>query len=157
MSDKSLTADRKERSVRFARDAVQARTDYDADSKAVDELTARLRRERLAREAAEKRGAKNTTKKATKSPRPRKQRTKAAQVVADASAEPVLELSAPHLYGIDERVVIAVKGAGTIGATGVYRIVRQLPAEGGDNRYRIKGETEAYERVVAESRLKAAG
>ncbi len=149
MSDKSLTADRRERSARFARDAVQARTEYDADSKAVDELTARLRQQRLTREAADAEAAGST--------KARRRRPRQSRAEPDAEVEVVLDMSTPYLFCVDERVVIAVKGAGTIGATGVYRVVRQLPAEGGDNRYRIKGETEAYERVVAESRLKKAG
>jgi len=161
MADDTLTAQRRERSVRFARDAVQARNEYDADSKAVDELTVRLRRERLEREAAEKRAAKKGTKSSSASTKPRRSagsRPRGGKASTTAIAGPkVSEIDIPHRFKLGQSVMIAVKGAGTIGASGNYRIVKQLPPEGGDNLYRIKGDLEAYERVVAESRLKSAG
>ena len=160
MTEDTLTAQRRERSVRFARDAVQARTEYDADSKAVDELTVRLRRERLEREASEKRAAKKSGKLGSA---PAKTRRSAGNRQAGGSASATAKASVkasdvdtPHRFKLEQSVVIAVKGAGTIGASGNYRIVKQLPPEGGDNLYRIKGDLEAYERVVAESRLKSA-
>ena len=36
---------------------------------------------------------------------------------------------------------------------GVYRIVRSLPVERGPQQYRVKNETENFERVVEESRI----
>ncbi|PKU24747.1 hypothetical protein CWS72_10100 [Telmatospirillum siberiense] len=38
---------------------------------------------------------------------------------------------------------------------GLYRVVRLLPAEGGDNQYRLKNEADGHERVVRESQLSA--
>lgn len=38
---------------------------------------------------------------------------------------------------------------------GVYRIVRPLPQETGPQQYRVKNETENFERVVEESRIEA--
>lgn len=160
MAEDTLTAQRRERSVRFARDAVQARTDYDADSKAIDELTVRLRRERLEREASEKRAAKKSGKLASAPTKARRSAGKrlAGKAAASGSSGGTKssDIDIPHRFKLGQSVVIAVKGAGTIGAAGNYRIVKQLPPEGGDNLYRIKGDLEAYERVVAESRLKSA-
>jgi hypothetical protein len=34
-----------------------------------------------------------------------------------------------------------------------YKIVRLLPAEGGDNQYRIKSVAETFERIAKESQL----
>lgn len=34
-----------------------------------------------------------------------------------------------------------------------YKIVRLLPAEGGDNQYRIKSAAETFERIAKESQL----
>lgn len=36
---------------------------------------------------------------------------------------------------------------------GSYRVVRLLPADGGDNQYRLKSETDGHERVVREGQL----
>ncbi|MGQ0531924.1 MAG: hypothetical protein ACT4OF_04425 [Caulobacteraceae bacterium] len=36
---------------------------------------------------------------------------------------------------------------------GVYRIVRPLPHDAGPQQYRVKNETENFERVVDESRI----
>lgn len=36
---------------------------------------------------------------------------------------------------------------------GRYRVVRLLPAESGDNQYRLKSESDGHERVVRESQL----
>jgi hypothetical protein len=38
---------------------------------------------------------------------------------------------------------------------GVYRIVRALPKEAGPRLYRVKNETENFERVVEEGRIEA--
>ena len=36
---------------------------------------------------------------------------------------------------------------------GIYRVVRLLPADGGDNQYRLKSESDGHERVGQESQL----
>ncbi len=36
---------------------------------------------------------------------------------------------------------------------GNYRVVSLLPADGGDNQYRLKSETDGHERVVREGQL----
>ena len=38
---------------------------------------------------------------------------------------------------------------------GIYRIVRVLPHEAGPQQYRVKNETENFERVVEEARIEA--
>jgi len=40
-----------------------------------------------------------------------------------------------------------------LGARGAYKIIRLLPAEGGQIRYRIKGAHENFERVAEENQL----
>lgn len=37
---------------------------------------------------------------------------------------------------------------------GAYTVVRQLPADDGDNQYRVKNIVDGHERVVRESQLK---
>lgn len=39
-------------------------------------------------------------------------------------------------------------------SSSAYKVVRQLPAEGGDRQYRIKSTAEPYERIARESQLK---
>jgi len=39
---------------------------------------------------------------------------------------------------------------------GDYKVVRQLPVDGGEPQYRIKSEREPYERVVKESDMERA-
>lgn len=41
------------------------------------------------------------------------------------------------------------------GRAGVYRIVKALPFEGGPQKYRIKSEREAFDRIHSESGLDA--
>lgn len=36
---------------------------------------------------------------------------------------------------------------------GIYRVVRLLPADGGDNQYRLKSESDGHERVVREGQV----
>lgn len=38
---------------------------------------------------------------------------------------------------------------------GRFRVVRQMPADTGETSYRVKSETEAFERVARESQLRA--
>jgi hypothetical protein len=39
---------------------------------------------------------------------------------------------------------------------GLFRVVSLLPADGGDNQYRLKSETDGHERVVREGQLAVA-
>jgi hypothetical protein len=57
-------------------------------------------------------------------------------------------------FSAGERVSLVYSKAFTAPA-GIYRIVRALPRESGPRQYRIKNETENFERVVDESRIEA--
>jgi len=37
---------------------------------------------------------------------------------------------------------------------GRFRVIRQMPADSGETSYRVKSETEAFERVARESQLR---
>jgi hypothetical protein len=58
------------------------------------------------------------------------------------------------LFGAGQRVSVAHAGRVSTPA-GIYNIVRALPAERGPVQYRIKSDTEAFERIVDETRLEA--
>ncbi|MCW5696481.1 MAG: hypothetical protein KIS96_07055 [Bauldia sp.] len=61
-----------------------------------------------------------------------------------------------HRFHPGQRVTLTVRPTLSDAARGVYLVVRQLPATGDDNQYRIKSEVERHERVVRESQLTAA-
>ena len=58
-----------------------------------------------------------------------------------------------HKYSVGQSVFYTSGMLGRAGGSGTYRVVRLLPAEGGDFQYRIKSISEAYERVAKESQL----
>ncbi|MEQ1617259.1 MAG: hypothetical protein ABL883_02810 [Terricaulis sp.] len=58
------------------------------------------------------------------------------------------------LFGAGQRVNVAHAGRVSTPA-GIYNVVRALPAEHGPVQYRIKSDTEAFERIVDETRLEA--
>ncbi len=60
---------------------------------------------------------------------------------------------ATHRFQLGQRVTISLRTPFTAGSRGVFKIVHQLPAEAGDNMYRIKSDMERNERVVGESKL----
>jgi hypothetical protein len=57
-------------------------------------------------------------------------------------------------FGAGERVSIVRSGAFSA-PTGVYRIVTALPLEGGPQQYRVRNESENFDRVMDEVRLEA--
>lgn len=59
-------------------------------------------------------------------------------------------------FGAGQRVSITRSGAFSAPG-GSYRIVRALPREAGPQQYRVKNETETFDRVLDESRLEAVG
>lgn len=61
-----------------------------------------------------------------------------------------------HKFSIGETVYFTASNISRPAASGAYEIVRQLPTEGDDLQYRIKSNTEAFERVARESQLAAA-
>jgi hypothetical protein len=56
-------------------------------------------------------------------------------------------------FSIGQHVRFTSNTVGRPGAEGEYTIVRVLPLESGEQRYRIKGTSEAHERVAQESQL----
>jgi hypothetical protein len=59
-------------------------------------------------------------------------------------------------FGAGQRVSILRSGAFSA-PSGSYRIVSALPLERGPQQYRVKNETENFDRVLDESRLEAVG
>ncbi len=55
------------------------------------------------------------------------------------------------LFHVGQRVSVSASGRDAL--PGVFRIVSAVPAEGSPQRYRIKSDTEPFERIVDESRL----
>lgn len=58
-------------------------------------------------------------------------------------------------FGAGQRVIVSRAGRVSVPA-GNYIIVRALPNERGPAQYRIKSDTEAFERIVDECRLDVA-
>jgi hypothetical protein len=58
-----------------------------------------------------------------------------------------------HKYNVGQTVYYVSGMIGRHSGSGSYRVVRLLPADGGDLQYRIKSISEAYERVAKESQL----
>ncbi|WP_024280942.1 hypothetical protein [Xanthobacter sp. 126] len=54
-------------------------------------------------------------------------------------------------YAIDQIVEFA---GDFLSPTGLYRIIRALPADGGEPSYKVKGQRELFERVARESQLR---
>jgi hypothetical protein len=64
-----------------------------------------------------------------------------------------VERALRHKFPIGTTVYFTANNVSRPAARGTYEVVRLLPTEGDDCRYRIKGSTEAFERVVRESQL----
>jgi hypothetical protein len=58
-----------------------------------------------------------------------------------------------HKYSIGQAVRYTAGPFGRFGASGSFKVVKLLPAEGDEQQYRIKSEGEAFERVAKESQL----
>jgi hypothetical protein len=56
-------------------------------------------------------------------------------------------------FVVGQNVRFTSNTVGRPGAEGDYTVVRVLPLESGEQRYRIKGTGEAHERVAQESQL----
>ena len=54
----------------------------------------------------------------------------------------------PHKFKTGEDVYFSAGKGALLGMAGRYRIMRQLPVEGGEVRYRIKSQAESFERVA---------
>lgn len=58
-----------------------------------------------------------------------------------------------HKYEIGENVYFTASNVARPAASGVYEVIRLLPTDGDDCQYRIKSNSEAFERVAKESQL----
>ena len=58
-----------------------------------------------------------------------------------------------HKFQIGETVYFTSRPIGHMAANSTYQVVRLLPSDGADYRYRIKNANEAFERVARESQL----
>jgi hypothetical protein len=56
-------------------------------------------------------------------------------------------------FHVGQNVRFTSNTVGRPGAEGDYTVVRVLPLEGGEQQYRIKGTSEAHERVAQENQL----
>ena len=57
-------------------------------------------------------------------------------------------------FGAGQRVSVSEMGRLTAPG-GVYSVVRAMPSSSGPTQYKIKSDTEAFERIIEESRLVA--
>ncbi len=60
----------------------------------------------------------------------------------------------PHKFKAGQDVYFDAGKGSPLGVSGRYKVLRQLPIEGGEIRYRIKSQAESFERVARESELK---
>lgn len=58
-----------------------------------------------------------------------------------------------HKFEIGENVYFTASNVARPAASGVYEVIRLLPTDGDDCQYRIKSNSEAFERVAKESQL----
>lgn len=58
-----------------------------------------------------------------------------------------------HKYLIGDSVYFTASNVARPAAGGIYEIIRLLPTDGSDCQYRIKSQSEAFERVAMESQL----
>ncbi len=151
---------RQKRLERFASDAERAREDYAAESKAIDERTERLRRQRLASEASEPattgRKPGRGTRAASRQALPKARAPRRRPSVQDQLPEPAKEgvdVTEPHRFQPGQRVTITARAWGIKGAPGVYKVISQLPADQSGNLYRVRSEAEQHDRVVGEAQL----
>jgi hypothetical protein len=153
---------RRKRLDQFASDAERAREEYAAESKAIDERTERLRRQRLASEVAPAadrkagRGSRAAVRRASPKPKGQVRRSSAASELLPGSAKEGVEVTEPHRFQPGQRVTITARAWGAKGARGVYRVVSQLPADQSGNLYRVRSEAEQHDRVVGEAQLSPA-
>ena len=60
---------------------------------------------------------------------------------------------ASHKFKVGQLVDCSPGRLGMPVSSREYKIIRLLPAEGGDHQYRIKSVTETFERIAKESQL----
>lgn len=64
-----------------------------------------------------------------------------------------MEQGVKHKFVVGDTVFFTASNVSRPAATGAYEVIRLLPTEGDDCQYRIKSQTEAFERVAKESQL----
>ena len=65
----------------------------------------------------------------------------------------VKERALKHKFIVGDNVYFTASNVARPASTGTYEVIRLLPTDGDDNQYRIKSNTEAFERVAKESQL----
>uniref|UniRef100_Q07L36 Uncharacterized protein n=1 Tax=Rhodopseudomonas palustris (strain BisA53) TaxID=316055 RepID=Q07L36_RHOP5 len=58
-----------------------------------------------------------------------------------------------HKFVVGENVYFTASNVARPAAQGAYEVIRLLPTDGDDCQYRIKSNSEAFERVAKESQL----
>jgi len=135
----------------FAQDAEDALNEYADTRQAVEEKTARLRAQRLARDAANQ--ATTTQKANGKKPAARKTRAAASDDRPTKVSKEKPDAAPAYRFAPGQRVKIVGPAGNSKGPRGFYRIVRQLPPDQNGNCYRIRSESEPHDRVVGETQL----
>lgn len=65
----------------------------------------------------------------------------------------VMEQGVKHKFIVGDTVYFTASNVSRPAASGAYEVIRLLPTDGDDCQYRIKSQTEAFERVAKESQL----
>ena len=60
-----------------------------------------------------------------------------------------------HKYTVGQSLFFSPSIFESATRKGMFRVVCLLPADGGDNQYRLKSETDGHERVVREAQLES--
>jgi hypothetical protein len=58
-----------------------------------------------------------------------------------------------HKFKVGQSVTLTPFSSGVVASNSGYEVLRLLPANGGQNQYRIKSPSEPFERVVNENEL----
>jgi len=60
---------------------------------------------------------------------------------------------AVHKYKVGQTLLFTPSTFEAVARKGTYHVVSLLPADGGDNQYRLKSDADGHERVVREGQL----
>ena len=65
----------------------------------------------------------------------------------------IMNTAARFRFSVGQRVTLSGTRLEKVPVAGDFRVVAQLPYDGGEHQYRVKHEREAFERRVGEHRL----
>jgi hypothetical protein len=63
------------------------------------------------------------------------------------------EAFATYRFSVGQKVAVSTAGTDRLPTAGSFRVTARLPAEQGEQQYRIQHEREVFERKVGENRL----